>query len=85
MGGKMFEGLPCLMLIGWFLILWGVTFFFSGLWGLLDLAGGAEYSIEFLLLEVLWDLTDLGLAGILAVIGLKVLRGQCFISKVLSD
>jgi hypothetical protein len=74
--GKMFSGLPCRMLVGWFLILWGLTFFFSGIWGLLD---AFDYSSAgYILIEVLWDLADLAIAGILAILGLKVLRGECF-------
>jgi hypothetical protein len=72
---KMFEGLPCRMLVGWFLILWGLTFFFSGIWGLIDIL---NYSSIDLIIELLWDLTDLAIAGILAILGLKVLRGDCF-------
>ena len=72
---KMFAGLPCRMLVGWFLILWGMTFFFSAIWGLLDLSG---YSIGYLIIEVLWDLAELAIAAILAILGLKVLRGDCF-------
>jgi mannose/fructose/N-acetylgalactosamine-specific phosphotransferase system component IID len=62
------------MLVGWFLILWGVTFFFSAIWGLLDLSG---YSVGFLIIEVLWDLAELAIAGVLAILGLKVLGGDC--------
>ena len=73
---KMFEGLPCRMLVGWFLIIWGITFFFSGIWGL---AGIFDYSSPgYLILEALWDLADLALASILAILGIKVLRGDCF-------
>jgi hypothetical protein len=76
---KMFEGLPCRMLVGWFLILWGVTFFFSGIWGL---AGAFDYSVGYLIIEVLWDLADLAIAGILVILGLKVLRGDCFAAQL---
>lgn len=72
---KMFAGLSCRVLVGWFLILWGVTFFFSAIWGFFDLSG---YSIGYLVIEVLWDLADLAIAGILAILGLKVLGGECF-------
>jgi hypothetical protein len=71
----MFEGLPCRVLVGWFLILWGATFFFSGIWGLLDIF---NYSIGYSIIELLWDLADLAIAGVLAIIGLKVLKGDCF-------
>jgi len=83
MGGnmKIFEGVPCRMLIGLFLILWGLTFLFSGIWGLSDLIS-SNYSIGFALLEVLWDLTDLALAGVLAILGFKVLLGQCFSAQI---
>jgi hypothetical protein len=72
--------MPCRMLLGLFLILWGLTFFFSAIWGFLDVIEGG-YSAGFLLIEVLWDLTDLAIAGVLAIIGLKVLRGECFSSQ----
>ena len=71
---KLFAGLSCRMLVGWFLILWGVTFFFSAIWGLLDLSG---YSVGFLIIEVLWDLAELAIAGVLAILVLKVLGGDC--------
>ena len=74
---KLFAGLSCRMLVGWFLILWGVTFFFSAIYGFLDVAGSG-FSIEFLIIEVLWDLADLAIAGILAILGFKVLGGDCF-------
>ncbi len=41
----------------------------------LDLSG---YSIGYLIVEVLWDLAELAIAGILAIFGLKVLGGDCF-------
>jgi hypothetical protein len=78
---KMFEGLPCRMLVGWFLILWGVTFFFSAIYGFLDIFEG-YYSTGYLIIEVLWDLADLAIAGILAILGLKVLRGDCFSAQL---
>ncbi len=33
---KMFAGLSCRMLVGWFLMFWDVTFFFSAIWGCCD-------------------------------------------------
>ena len=75
--GEMFSGLPCRTLLGWFLILWGVTFFFSSIYGFLDVAGGG-YSAGFLVIEVLWDLVELVISGVLAILGIKVLRGECF-------
>ena len=84
MGGtvKMFEGLSCRMLVGWFLILWGLTFFFNGIWGLLGVIDGTGLSIGYLIIEVLWDLAYLAIAGILAILGLKVLRGECFSAQL---
>jgi hypothetical protein len=76
---KMIEGLSGRMLVGWFLILWGVTFFFSGVWGLMGLS---DYSIGYLIIEVLWDLADIAIAGILALLGLKVLRGELFSAQL---
>jgi hypothetical protein len=84
MGGttKMFEGMPCRMLVGWFLIIWGITFFFNGIWGLLGILDGTGVSIAYLIIEVLWDLADLAIAGILAILGLKVLKGECFSAQL---
>jgi hypothetical protein len=72
---KMFAGLPCRKLVGWFLILWGATFLFSAIWGF---AGLLDYSVGYLIIELLWDLADLGIAGVLVILGLKVLNGDCF-------
>ncbi len=58
-------------LVAWFLILWGATFFFSAIWGFLDVSGGG-YSAGYLIIEVLWDLADLGIAGVLIMLGLKL-------------
>jgi hypothetical protein len=74
---KIFEGLPCRTLIGWFLILWAATFFFQAIWGFMDVGGG-YYSAGESVIEILWDLADLAIAGVLAILGLKVLRGECF-------
>ena len=74
---KMFAGLPCRTLVGWFLILWAATFFFSAIWGFMDVGGG-YYSAGESVIEILWDLADLAIAGVLAILGLKVLRGECF-------
>ena len=76
-GTKMFAGLPCRMLVGWFLILWAVTFFFSAICGFMDVSGG-YYDGGEAALEILWDLVDLGIAAVLGILGLKVLRGECF-------
>jgi len=74
---KMFAGLPCRTLVGWFLILWAATFFFSAIWGFMDVGGG-YYSAGESVIEILLDLADLAIAGVLAILGLKVLRGECF-------
>ena len=71
------KGISLRMLVGWFLILWGATFFFSGIWGLLDLASDS-YLLGFAVIEVLWDLTDLAISGVLVIIGIKLLRGERF-------
>ena len=81
--GKMFEGLPCRMFVGWFLILWAATFFFSAIYGFLDIFE-VSYSTGYLIIEVLWDLADLAIAGVLAVLGFKVLRGDCFSRQLLA-
>ena len=76
-GTKMFAGLPCRTLVGGFLILWAVTFFFSAIWGFIDVGSG-YYGGGEAVIEILWDLADLGIAGVLGILGLKVLRGECF-------
>ena len=72
-GTKLFAGLPCRMLAGWFLILWAVPFFFSAIWGFMDVGSG-YYGGGEAVIEILWDLADLGIAGVLGILGLKVLR-----------
>ena len=59
------------VLVAWFLILWGVSFFFSGLNGLLWVSEGYLSGAE-LVIEVLWDLTELALAAILIMLGRRV-------------
>ncbi len=59
------------VLVGWFLILWGVSFFFGGLDGLLWVSEGYLSGAE-LAIEVLWDLTELALAAILIMLGRRV-------------
>jgi hypothetical protein len=84
LSGKKNGGFSCRILIGWFLILWGLTFLFSGVWGLNDVVNG-YYTIGIsLVIEIAWDLVDLILAGILAMIGINVLRGKCFSTKLLA-
>lgn len=58
-------------LAAWFLILWGASFFFSAIWGFLDVSNGG-YSAGYLIIEVLWDLTHLGIAAVLIMLGLKL-------------
>ena len=43
-----------------------------------------SYSTGYLIIEVLWDLADLAIAGVLAVLGFKVLRGDCFSRQLLA-
>ena len=60
-------------LIGYFLLLWALTFLFSAISGFLWLAEGYA-SILDLILEGLWCLTKLGCAAVLAMLGFKILN-----------
>ena len=73
---KLFEELSCRMLVGLFLVLWGVTFFLSGAYGFLDVSAGG-YSGSFFIIEVLWNFSDLAISVVLFILGLKVLGRSC--------
>ena len=62
-------------LIGFFLIIWAATFFFSALSGLLWLTEG-HWSILDLIVDGLWNLTKIGCAIVLAMLGLKILNSE---------
>ena len=60
-------------LIAYFLMFWAATFFFSAISGFVWLAEGYA-SIVDVFVEGLWSLADLGCAGILVVLGIKILN-----------
>lgn len=62
-------------LIGYFLILWAATFFFSAISGFIWLAEGYGSAID-IVVDGLWGLSELGCAAILAMLGLKILNKQ---------
>ena len=69
---KFIDGFTKNQLIGYFLILWAVTFLFSAISGFAYLAGG-QASLFDVILDGLWNLADLGAAAVLAMLGLKIL------------
>jgi hypothetical protein len=72
---KMFEDISKNQLIAYFLIVWAVTFFFSAVSGFVWIIDG-HYSIVHLIIEVLWNLSELGCAAILGILGLKMLENK---------
>ena len=60
-------------LIGYFLILWAITFVFSALSGFIWLAEG-HASILDLIVDSLWNIAELGCAVILVLLGMKILN-----------
>jgi threonine/homoserine/homoserine lactone efflux protein len=60
-------------LIGYFLILWAVTFILSAADGFIWLAGG-NASIADLIVEGLWNMVDIGCGAILILLGFKILN-----------
>ena len=63
-------------LLAIFLLLWGAYFFFNAISGLVyELTyAGQYYSSAEIALDVLSDLAGLGIAAVLAVLGLKFLK-----------
>jgi hypothetical protein len=61
-------------LVGYFLILWGATFFFNAISGLAYYATYGSYFSAQMAFGVLSDLTGLAIAAILIILGLKVLQ-----------
>jgi hypothetical protein len=51
--------------------------------GFLDIFEG-YISGGYLVIEALWNLADLAIAGALTILGLKVLRGECFSAQLQS-
>ena len=62
-------------LIGYFLILWGATFFFSAMSSFVWLAKGYGSGID-IIVEGLWALSEIGCTAILVMLGLKTLNKQ---------
>ena len=61
-------------LIGYFLLMWGLTFLFSSISGFQWLV---QYGSGFdLLIDGLWNLTELGCAAVLGMLGLKILEKE---------
>ena len=59
-------------LIGYFLVLWAVTFIFSAVSGFLWLAEG-HGSIVDIAVDGLWNMSEIGCAVILLLLGFKIL------------
>jgi hypothetical protein len=72
---KMIGGFSKNQLIAYFLILWALTFFFSAVSGFIWLAEGHGSTLD-LIVDGLWNLTEIGCAAILAMLGLKILNEQ---------
>lgn len=60
-------------LIAYFLILWAATFLFSSLSGFVWLTEGYATAADFIL-DIPWNLAELGIAAVLAMLGLKILN-----------
>jgi len=68
------ENLSKEKLVGYFLILWGATFFFNAISGLAYYATYSSYFSVQMAFSVLSDLTGLAIAALLIILGLKVLQ-----------
>jgi hypothetical protein len=72
---KSLENFGITKLVGYFLLLWAATFFFSAINGFIYVAEGYGSAIN-ILVDGLWSLADLGCAAILAMLGFKILGNQ---------
>lgn len=72
---KTIENFGITKLVGYFLLLWAATFFFSAINGFIYVAEGYGSAIN-ILVDGLWSLADLGCAAILAMLGFKILGNQ---------
>lgn len=72
---KTIENFGITKLVGYFLLLWAATFFFSAINGFIYVAEGYGSAID-ILVDGLWSLADLGCAAILAMLGFKILGNQ---------
>ena len=68
------ENLSKEKLVGYFLILWGATFFFNAISGLAYYATYGGYFSAQMVFSILGDLTGLAIAALLIMLGLKVLQ-----------
>ena len=60
-------------IVGYFLILWGASFFFNAVSGLIYYAGSRYFSAQ-MAFGILSDLTSLAIAALLIILGLKILK-----------
>jgi hypothetical protein len=60
-------------LIGYFLILWAVTFFLSAISTILWFAEGRA-DLADIVVDGLWTLADLGITAVLVLLGFKILN-----------
>jgi hypothetical protein len=72
---KMGENLWKNKLVGYFLILWAATFFFSAISGFMYLADGYASALD-VIVDGLWDLSEIGCAVILAMLGMRILSNK---------
>ena len=72
---KMGENIWKNKLVGYFLLLWAGTFFFSAISSLLWLAGGGGSAID-LVIDGLWSLCEIGCAAILVMLGMKIISNN---------
>ena len=70
---KTLENFSKNKLVGYFLILWGATFLFSAISGFIWLAEGYGSGLD-VLVDGLWNLSEIGCAVILAMLGMKILN-----------
>ena len=70
---KFIEGFTKNQLIAYFLLLWAATFFFSALSGFIWLTEGYA-SIADIVIDIPWNLAELAMAAVLAMLGLKILN-----------
>jgi hypothetical protein len=64
------KGFSKNQLIGYFLILWAVTFFFSAINGFFYL----DEPVINMIIDVLWSLAELGITAVLILLGVKFLN-----------
>ena len=61
-------------IVGYFLIAWGASFLFNAISGLMYYATYGSYFNSQMAFGLLGDLTNLAIAALLVILGLKVLR-----------